>query len=351
MPDVRVEERGGARPPYAGDVITFYSCSKGERAFEDPNSGHGVFFRYLIDGIGGEADLDGDGLGTLGELQTYVSRNVRNFVRDQHSASQQPELVGNVDPKRVLVAFKPASLLLKQGKELFERGRFDEVITVCTRLLENNPGWAEAYHLRGPHRIMENHDATSAAIGDFTAAIRHAKPFAEAYYDRGLVYLRTGEWDPSIRDFSAAIQLNLAGPDVWFYRGLAYLRRDLTDEAVADFTKAIQLNPGFAAAFLNRGLARTRQKKLGGALADYDKALALDPKMGGAFLNRGVIRLNRGELDEAIADFDRAVERCRHGRRRRQPRARLFRSRQGLLPEEGLRTGHRGLGGGDQPVR
>ena len=122
LPNVRVEERGGARPPYAGEVITFYGCSKGERAFEDPKSGHGVFFRCLIDGIGGEADLDGDGLGTLGEIRTYVSRNVRNFVRDQHSASQQPELVGNVDPKRVLVAFKPASLLLRQGKELFEKG-------------------------------------------------------------------------------------------------------------------------------------------------------------------------------------------------------------------------------------
>jgi len=135
----RVEPKRGARPSAPGTVITFSSCSRGERAFEDAQAQHGIFFRHVGDGLRGRADLNGDGLGTLGELRVYVDRNVRNQVRDQHAALQQPELVGAVDADAILVAFKPASFQLKRAEALFDKRHYDEAIELCSRLLQNDP--------------------------------------------------------------------------------------------------------------------------------------------------------------------------------------------------------------------
>src|SRR5262249_54449927 len=86
--------RGGERPipsrwVPARSVPTFLSCSRGERSIEDAAAGHSVFSRVLRDGLRGQADADSDGAATLGELQTYVFRNVRNIVREANEALQQ----------------------------------------------------------------------------------------------------------------------------------------------------------------------------------------------------------------------------------------------------------------------
>lgn len=313
-PGAKAQAKGVGRaswPSDPGAFVVYSSCSRGGRSYEDESSGHGVFFRYLIDGFRGQADLNDDGLGTLGEFRTYVDRNVRNHVRDRHTAHQQPEFVGDADPNTILVAFKPANLLLRRGEELFEKRRYEDVIDLCTRLLRHDPRHARAYHLRGKARSMDDRDGVAAAIDDFTAALQNEPGFAEARFDRGYLYLEAGEPDRAIEDFNAAVRPGQAGRDVVFYRGMAHLQRDRFEEAAADFTEAIRVGPALPAAFLNRGVARYRQDRLKEALDDYETAIKLDPKMARAYLNRGVVRMRLGDLDGAINDLGMAIDQAR----------------------------------------
>jgi tetratricopeptide (TPR) repeat protein len=304
-------------PATARGVLTFLSCSRGERAFEDAAAGHSVFSRVLSDGLRGQADADGDGVGTLGELQTYVFRNVRNIVRDTNAALQQPELTGADTLDRsallgeILVATKPALVLLKRGKELFENRKYDETITVCTRLLQYSPGSAEAHYLRAKARTMDSPDATAAAIDDFTQAIVLARNYADAYLDRGLLYLEIAELDRAINDFSEAIRLGVSSKEVWFLRGMARLQKPRLPEAAADFTEALRIDPEFAEAHLNRGIACYQLDRLKEALADEDAAIRLNPRLARAYSSRGVVRLALGDLDNAITDFDMAIQQSR----------------------------------------
>src|SRR4051794_27108819 len=51
-----------------GGVAALFSCSGGEKAYEDPDLKHGVFFHFVIKGLQGEADLDDDGKVDFDEL-------------------------------------------------------------------------------------------------------------------------------------------------------------------------------------------------------------------------------------------------------------------------------------------
>jgi TPR repeat protein len=79
-----------SRPP--GGVAAFYSCSAKERAYESPELRHGVFFHFVIKGLAGEADLNGDKRVTLPELELYVKERTGQFVKKEFGAEQEPDL-------------------------------------------------------------------------------------------------------------------------------------------------------------------------------------------------------------------------------------------------------------------
>src|SRR5579883_2175247 len=55
-----------------------YSTKPGTRSWEDDKLAHGVFTKFLIDGINGEA-AGPDGLVTFFDLETYVREKVKEF--------------------------------------------------------------------------------------------------------------------------------------------------------------------------------------------------------------------------------------------------------------------------------
>jgi hypothetical protein len=65
---------------------------------EDEALGHGVFTYYLLEGLGGPADTDGDGLITVDEAYGYVSRR----VPDATGQEQHPVKKGAVEGRLVI---------------------------------------------------------------------------------------------------------------------------------------------------------------------------------------------------------------------------------------------------------
>jgi hypothetical protein len=65
-----------------------------------PELKHGIFSYYLMRGMEGEADANGDKQTTVAEMQTYLSENVTRHAMGMNR-TQQPQVVG--DTSRVLV--------------------------------------------------------------------------------------------------------------------------------------------------------------------------------------------------------------------------------------------------------
>jgi len=72
----------------------------------------------------------------------------------------------------------------------------------------------------------------------FTEAIRLDHKFAIAYYNRGVTYVRKGDYESSITDLSQAI--GLAHQSAAFhYRGVAYLAKGDADHALRILAKRL----------------------------------------------------------------------------------------------------------------
>jgi formylglycine-generating enzyme required for sulfatase activity len=82
-----------ALPP--GGVAAFFSCSAGEKAYENSELKHGVFFHFVIEGLKGKA-ADEKGKVDLDDLVRYTKRRVTDFVKEQYGddVRQMPELIG-----------------------------------------------------------------------------------------------------------------------------------------------------------------------------------------------------------------------------------------------------------------
>jgi hypothetical protein len=65
--------------------VIISSCSANEISKEDDKLQHGIFSYYMLEGLKGRADQDGDGIITVSELFSYISRKVpQASAQDQH---------------------------------------------------------------------------------------------------------------------------------------------------------------------------------------------------------------------------------------------------------------------------
>jgi hypothetical protein len=76
--------------------IALLMSSKGEEvSLEDSGLRRGVFSHYLIKGLKGDADVDGNKIVTINELYDHVYSNVRSYTQRQ----QTPVITGAYDPQ------------------------------------------------------------------------------------------------------------------------------------------------------------------------------------------------------------------------------------------------------------
>ena len=92
-------------PDPPGGVAAFFSCSAGQRAFEDEGLKHGVFFHHVILGLKGEAKLQKREEVTWDSLVAYVKSEVPDTVKTLygHTTKQVPENKGELRGQATLI--------------------------------------------------------------------------------------------------------------------------------------------------------------------------------------------------------------------------------------------------------
>ena len=133
------------------------------------------------------------------------------------------------------------------------------------------------------------------------------KPSAEAYYRRGVTYLRSPDrLLRAVRDFNEAIKRNPRYARASSARGWAYLQMGESDKAFVDLTRAIKIAPKDAYLYYNRGRAYLKMKQFDDAICDFTRTIDLNPEFTPAYIHRGTTYEAIGEIDKARLDFDKA---------------------------------------------
>ncbi|MDF2440704.1 MAG: hypothetical protein JWN98_1688, partial [Abditibacteriota bacterium] len=85
-------------PKRTADSATFFACSLGQRAFEDPRLKHGVFTYYILKGLSDPQLPKPGGVVDMGYLADYVSENVEIWAKKvseegDYEVDQSPEII------------------------------------------------------------------------------------------------------------------------------------------------------------------------------------------------------------------------------------------------------------------
>ncbi|MBD2777455.1 tetratricopeptide repeat protein [Iningainema tapete] len=138
--------------------------------------------------------------------------------------------------------------------------------------------------------IKVNQQDYQGAISDFTQAIQLNPQYAEAYYQRGLIYKKYVTGKPLNPDGTLpGCQRNNDIFIVCSVEMTSNKKQETREKAIADFTQAIQINPKYAAAYHQRGLIQENQQK---KLQDFQVAIDL-------YLQKSLVDLNQNNYQEA----------------------------------------------------
>ncbi|KAJ3087663.1 cytochrome c oxidase subunit 1, partial [Quaeritorhiza haematococci] len=171
----------------------------------------------------------------------------------------------------------------------FERQLWEDAIKAFTKLLWLNPSNAIAYMYRG--RALACRSKWDEALKDLTFAVQLAPNDPDNFFYRGCL-LRERNVPKAIEDFSISILINNrpGNVDAYYQRGLMYCKLGQYNLAIADFATVIQFDPTKATAYLNLGNIYMRFfEDYTKALECFTKAIQYDPLQMRAYLCRGYL--------------------------------------------------------------
>jgi tetratricopeptide (TPR) repeat protein len=223
--------------------------------------------------------------------------------------------------------------------EHHQAGRLQAAEQIYRRILDVEPGHAEAIHLLGvlAHQVGRNDVAieyidrairlngeqpafhynlgeahlalhrTAEAVACYRRALELKPDFAEAHNDLGSALQDQGQLAEAIACHRRAVELRPHFAEAHYNLGNALRGQGRVAEAIVCYQRALELKPDYANGHNNLGSALHEQGRIDEAIACYQQALALQPDFAGAYYNLGNALKDRRRVAEAIPCYQRAL--------------------------------------------
>ncbi|HNY01298.1 MAG TPA: tetratricopeptide repeat protein [Bacteroidales bacterium] len=117
-------------------------------------------------------------------------------------------------------------------------GKFDEAISGFTKAIACSPGFTQAYINRAIARAMKKDYPAAMADLDTVLSVGANE---SAYFNRAILRNEMKDYRGAISDFTAFLGLNPSSGQAYYNRGLAYLRAGVADSACPDLQKAVSM--------------------------------------------------------------------------------------------------------------
>jgi tetratricopeptide (TPR) repeat protein len=283
--------------------------------------GHGIFTYYVVQGMEGAADENGDGYVTADELANYVRVNVRDATGGKQNPTSER---GSFDPAMNLAYvpshIKPETPPAKYGALIFE-SNMDQVevfldgnslgsVTKGSPLRQ--PGLTPGTHVIKAVRMGYEPDGPREEVvypgQDTTVTIRiliprHRSKAATDELDRGIKYYTAGSeknYQLAVQCFNAALAIDPKFSEADMFLGRAY--RDLyqPEKAVAAFRTALDIDPDYTEARDALAGVLLDQSSLDEAVRQANTVIQRNPKDGEAYYLLSQALCRKGSYGPAV---------------------------------------------------
>ena len=151
-----------------------------------------------------------------------------------------------------------------------------------------------------------NNNKPEAAIATISKLIKEQPQHAAAIFERGKMYLITGQEAKAKADFDKVLSLEKDKALVNYLVGDFYAQAGKLDQGLEYINAAIAADPKIAQAYLTRAIIKQAKKETG-VIEDLNKAIELEPKYADAYLNRASWYFNENNVAAAEKDLNTAV--------------------------------------------
>jgi peptidoglycan/xylan/chitin deacetylase (PgdA/CDA1 family)/TolA-binding protein len=250
-----------------------------QQVSDEGPDGHSVFTWALLQGLQGQADLDGNGVITASELGAYISPIVSQFAKQTPAVGN---LVGS-EGGEFLFELQPEPLT-SMTKQLDGHGlQLTEQLSALQKEIA-----AKQEELL---RLQQSIQAQSAKLGQMTRSgastaqasavtVAGASSKSARAYDldrQGLQYYRQKQYELAEQKFRAAVQLKPQDPVLLNNLGFIYYVMGRNDEAVTYLEKTLVADPHRKEAQGNIAELYLRMGRREEARKHYEEYLALYP--------------------------------------------------------------------------
>jgi predicted O-linked N-acetylglucosamine transferase (SPINDLY family) len=144
------------------------------------------------------------------------------------------------------------------------------------------------------------------AIQCFQTVVAGRPDFAEAHFNLGIAFYRSGRSSNALASFGKSIEINPNQAEPYNSMGVIHWEGADTQGAMRCFRRAVELNPASPQALNNLGNLLQEQFDMTEAMACLRQAIALDPNFSEAHFSLGVALKSQHALPEALAAFEDA---------------------------------------------
>jgi len=190
---------------------------------------------------------------------------------------------------------------------------FRNLLLPVSDLVGTQQAAPDPYFLTGVCHNMLNAPDSALHYFDITLAIDPA--YADAYSERGLVYLTNGDLDAAIRDFTDGLKLDPASVYTQYNLGYSFFLKGEMKQASKILKKVAKAAPDYEWPQILLGAIDMYNNKLGKAEKRFSKALEINSEQPVAYYNRGMLRVRKAlktyndfQLRIAYGDFTRTTE-------------------------------------------
>lgn len=303
-----------------------------EQSFESANwgGGHGIFTYYVVKGLEGEADTDGDGVVSADELAEYVHTNVREAT----NAAQNPTSErGSFDPNMVL-AYNPThitaaklpppkygSLVIEtnmDGVEVFVDGQSAGVVNKAAAL--RLPGIAPGAHtIKAVHmgyepdgpREEQVYPGQETTVSVRILIARNRNKAAVDHFDRGIEFYNKGSQDnyrKAAGEFEQALGVDPKYSQAALYAGRVYNALYEDEKSQELFKEAISIDPDYMEARASYAGALIDAGNMDEAIRQLNVVTQREPTRAMAWYLLCVAFAHKADYDDATRAGRQAIQ-------------------------------------------
>ncbi len=200
---------------------------------------------------------------------------------------------------------KESSEFFKRGNYHFKKNELEKAEHFFTEAIKKSPDFADAYNNRGAVYLKwgKNQDAKK----DFEKAVNLDGKFTEAKFNLAKLLSETGELKQAEALFKSIENKMKNSSDFYNHFGQNTVKLNHFDEGLKALEQSLKLNPGNVEALTNISYVFLVQNNEKIAQDYIDKALNINPEFGFALNNKAVISGRKRDFKNSVEMLEKAL--------------------------------------------